>query len=231
MTQNRHAANAPRDGSPRVHSSSTLRECELGQFTDVAERVLMAETQLGDYSYVERHCDIIYAKIGKFCAIASDVRINALTHPMERISQHKITYRPNEFFLYAKIDKEFREVRKAAIVEIGHDVWIGHGAIILPGITIGHGAVIAAGAVVTKDVDAFAVVAGVPAKRIKWRFAKKIRDRILALAWWNWPHDRLAEVVMDMRVLGVEAFLEKYESVEKKGPHQSLRDSFSKGEA
>jgi hypothetical protein len=53
----------------------------------------------------------------------------------------------------------------------------------------------------------------------------------LALAWWNWPHDRLAEVVMDMRVLGVEAFLEKYESVEKKGPHQSLRDSFSNGEA
>ncbi len=211
MEQKRHSANAPRDGSPRVHSSSTLRNCELGQFTDVAERVSMAETVLGDYSYIERHTEIIYANIGKFCAIASDVRINALNHPMERISQHKITYRPNEYFLYAKIDKEFREERKSAIVEIGHDVWIGHGAIILPGLKIGHGAVIAAGAVVTKHVEPFAIVAGVPAKRLKWRFGKKIRSRIIALAWWNWPHDRLAEVVSDMRELKIEAFLEKYE--------------------
>ncbi len=211
MEQKRHSANAPRDGSPRVHSSSTLRNCELGQFTDVAERVSMAETVLGDYSYIERHTEIIYANIGKFCAIASDVRINALNHPMERISQHKITYRPNEYFLYAKIDKEFREERKSAIVEIGHDVWIGHGAIILPGLKIGHGAVIAAGAVVTKHVEPFAIVAGVPAKRLKWRFGKKIRSRIIALAWWNWPHDRLAEVVSDMRELSVEEFLVKYE--------------------
>ncbi len=211
MEQKRHTANAPRDGHPRVHSSSTLRNCDLGQFTDIAERVVMAETTLGDYSYVERHCEIIYASIGKFCAIASDVRINALNHPKERISQHKITYRPNEYFLHAKIDKEFREARKSAVVDIGHDVWIGHGAIILPSLKIGHGAVIAAGAVVTKDVDAFAIVAGVPATRIKWRFARKIRMRIVALSWWDWPHDRLAGVVSDMRNLNVEEFLGKYE--------------------
>jgi phosphonate metabolism protein (transferase hexapeptide repeat family) len=211
VEQKRHSANAPRDGSPRIHSSSLLRDCELGQFTDVAERVLMADTTLGDYSYVERQCEIIYTKIGKFCAIASDVRINALNHPMERISQHKITYRPNEYFLYAKVDKEFREARKAAVVEIGHDVWIGHGAIILPGVRIGHGAVVAAGAVVTKDVEAFAVVTGVPAKRIKWRFKKSIRTRIINLAWWDWPHDQLATAVDDMKMLSVEEFLAKWE--------------------
>ena len=212
VQQIRHAANSPRDGSPRVHSSSTMRNCQLGQFTDVAERVLMADTELGDYSYVERHASIIYSKIGRFCAIAADVRINALNHPMERISQHKISYRPNEYFLYAKVDKEFREARKAASVEIGNDVWIGHGAIILPGLKIGDGAVIAAGAVVSKNVEPFSIVAGVPAKRIKWRFGKKIRARISDLAWWNWTHDRLAEVVADMAALNVEAFLEKYES-------------------
>jgi phosphonate metabolism protein (transferase hexapeptide repeat family) len=139
------------------------------------------------------------------------VRINALNHPMERISQHKITYRPNEYFLYAKVDKEFREARKAAVVEIGHDVWIGHGAIILPGVRIGHGAVVAAGAVVTKDVEAFAVVTGVPAKRIKWRFKKSIRTRIINLAWWDWPHDQLATAVDDMKMLSVEEFLAKWE--------------------
>jgi phosphonate metabolism protein (transferase hexapeptide repeat family) len=211
MEQKRHIANAPRDGSPRVHSSSTLRNCELGQFTDVAERVAMAETTLGDYSYVERQSEINYARIGKFCAIASDTCINALNHPMERISQHKITYRPNEYFLYAKIDKNFREKRKSASVEIGNDVWIGHGVTVLPGLKIGNGAVIAAGAVVTKNVEPYAIVAGVPAQRIKWRFAKKLRTRIAALAWWDWPHDRLADVVVDMRELTVAAFLDKYE--------------------
>ncbi len=212
MNKPRHEINSPRDGSPRVHSSAILRDCELGQFTDVAERVLMADTSLGDYSYIERHSEIIYAQIGKFCAIASDVRINALNHPMNRVSQHKITYRPNEYFLYAKVDKDFREKRKSAVVEIGHDVWVGHGAIILPSVKIGHGAVVAAGAVVTKNVEPYAIVAGVPAKRIKWRFKKSIRERIVQLAWWNWPHEQLATVVEDMRALTVEEFLEKYQN-------------------
>jgi phosphonate metabolism protein (transferase hexapeptide repeat family) len=207
----RHSPKATRDGTPRVHSSAVLRDCKLGRFTDVGERVLIADTVLSDYSYVERHAEIIYARIGKFCAVASDVRINALNHPMERISQHKITYRPNEYFLGAKIDKTFRDERKSTVVEIGHDVWIGHGAIIMPGIVIGHGAVIAAGAVVTKDVAPYAVVAGVPAKQIKWRFRKNIRTRIIKLAWWEWPHDKLAGVVDDMRALKAEEFLKKYE--------------------
>ena len=75
------------------------------------------ESELGDYSYLERHCEVIYASIGKFCAIASDVRINALNHPIERISQHKFTYRPNEYFTGAKIDKAYRESRKRERVE------------------------------------------------------------------------------------------------------------------
>ena len=212
MNKPRHTVNAPRDGNPRIHGSAQLRDCALGQFTDVAERVLMAECSLGDYSYVERQAEAIYTDIGKFCAIASNARINALAHPMERVSQHKITYRPNEYFLGAKIDKDFREGRKAARVSIGHDVWVGHGAIIMPGLSIGHGAVVAAGAVVTKDVAPYAIVAGVPAERIKWRVKKSIRERIISLGWWDWKHDFLAGAVEDMRSLSVEAFLEKYET-------------------
>ena len=207
-----HGNNAPRDGSPRVHSSAQLRDCVLGQFTDVAERVLMAECEIGDYTYVERHAEAIYTRIGKFCAIASNSRINALNHPMERVSQHKITYRPNEYFLFAKVDKEFREARRQAVVEIGHDVWIGHGVIVLPGVKIGHGAVIAAGAVVTRDVAPYEVVGGVPAKHIKWRFPKSIRGRIISLAWWDWPHDKLGGAVTDMRELSPEDFLTKWEA-------------------
>lgn len=206
----RHSATASRDGTPRVHGSASLRNATLGRFTELKERVQFWDSTLGDYSYVERHAEVIYSEIGKFCAIASDVRVNALNHPMERISQHKITYRPNEYFVGAKIDKGFREARLKDAVEIGHDVWIGHGAIVLPGVKIGHGAVVAAGAVVTKDVAPYAVVAGVPARFLKWRFPPEISTRIIALSWWDWEHDRLAAAVDDMRALSVERFLEKY---------------------
>jgi phosphonate metabolism protein (transferase hexapeptide repeat family) len=213
MTQDpgRHNNHAPRDGSPRVHQSAELRECVMGQFTDVAARVLMAECELGDYSYIERGVEAIYTRIGKFCAIAAHARINALGHPVERVSQHKITYRPNEYFLFAKVDKTFREARRQKRVEIGHDVWIGHGAIIMPGVSIGHGAVVAAGAVVTKDVAPYDIVGGVPARHIKWRFAESIRTRIISLGWWDWPHDKLGQAVEDMRALSPDEFLEKWE--------------------
>ena len=167
-------------------------------------------SELGDYSYVERHAQAIYAKIGKFCAIAANACINALEHPVERVSQHKITYRPNEYFLNAKLDKAFRERRRSAMVETGHDVWIGQGAIVMPGVHIGHGAAIAAGAIVTKSVATYAIVAGVPARFLRWRFEPKISERIIAIAWWDWEHDRLAKAIADMQALTVEEFVEKY---------------------
>lgn len=206
----RHSPSATRDGEPHVHGSANLRNASLGRFTELKERVQFWDSELGDYSYIERQSEVIYSVIGKFCAIASDVRLNALDHPMERVSQHKITYRPNEYFLGARIDKTFRDGRIARQVRIGHDVWIGHGVVVMPGVSIGHGAVVAAGAVVTKDVAPHAIVAGVAAKFLKWRFPPEVSARIIALAWWDWDHDRLAKAIPDMQALGAEAFLEKY---------------------
>jgi hypothetical protein len=75
---------------------------------------------------------------------------------------------------------------------------------------VGTGAVVASGAVVTKDVPDYAIVAGVPAKPIKYRFSPEIREKLTALAWWNWEHERLAAALKDFRELAVEAFVEKY---------------------
>ncbi|MEI8145016.1 MAG: hypothetical protein WCH83_06100, partial [Alphaproteobacteria bacterium] len=101
----------PRTGEPSVHQSATLRGTTLGRFTEVKERVALMDVTLGDYSYIERGSEAIYATIGKFCAIAANVRINALMHPMDRISQHKVTYRPNEYFTHAALDSDFRAWR------------------------------------------------------------------------------------------------------------------------
>ena len=96
--QKRHSPTATRSGEPIVHPSAVLRNAKLGRFTEIKERVAFSDAELGDYSYVERQAEVIYAKIGKFCAIAANARINALEHPLERVSQHKITYRANEYF-------------------------------------------------------------------------------------------------------------------------------------
>ena len=93
---------------------------------------------------------------------------------------------------------------------MGHDVWVGHGAIILPGRTIGTGAIVAAGAVVTRDVPPYAIVGGVPAQVIKWRFPEDVAERLVALSWWDWEHDRLRAALEDFRQLTVLEFLEKH---------------------
>ena len=195
---------------PRIHSTAQLKSCKLGRYCEVGERVVLREVAAGDFTYFERNGEAIYTELGKFCSVAANVRINALEHPMERVTMHKVTYRPNEYFRFHGLDNEFRERRRAKRVLIGHDVWIGHGAVILPGVTVGTGAVIGANAVVSKPVAPYQIVAGVPAKVIRFRFAETVRARLLASQWWDWPVEKLAEAIPDMQTLGIEAFLDKW---------------------
>ncbi|MEQ1938651.1 DapH/DapD/GlmU-related protein [Mesorhizobium sp. CN5-321] len=207
-----------RDSEPRIHPTAELKSCRLGRYASIAERVILREVSVGDFSYFERHSEAAYASIGRFCSIAANTRINALEHPLERLTTHKVGYRPNEYFRGIGVDAGFLERRRGRPVTIGHDVWIGHGAVILPGVTVGNGAVIGANAVVRRDVPAFTVVAGVPAKPLRRRFAPETAARIEALAWWNWPPETIARAVPDMQSMTIEAFLDRWEAVASTGP-------------
>lgn len=198
------------DPEPRIHPTAELKSCRLGRYTAIAERVILRDVHVGDFTYFERNGEAIYADIGKFCSIAANTRINALEHPLERVTTHKVSYRPNEYFRYLGVDMAFRERRSAKRVTIGNDVWIGHGAVVLPGVAVGDGAVIGANAVVTRDVAPYAVVAGAPARVVRERFAPEVATRLHALHWWDWPLERLFEAVPDMQKLSVEAFLKKW---------------------
>ncbi|MEI9424493.1 DapH/DapD/GlmU-related protein [Mesorhizobium sp. Cs1299R1N1] len=201
-----------KDPEPRIHPTAEMKGCKLGRYASIGERVVLREVIVGDFSYFERHAEAIYTTIGKFCSIAANSRINALEHPIERLTQHKVSYRPNEYFRWLGVDAAFRDRRRSKAVTIGNDVWVGHGAVILPGIAIGNGAVIGANAVVTRDVPSYTIVAGVPAKPIRPRFAPEIAARIEALAWWDWPVEKLARAVPDMQAMPIEAFLDRWEN-------------------
>lgn len=200
----------PRLGlEPVVHPTARIVDATLGAWTQVGEKTSIVESTVGDYSYLVDHCHVQYATVGKFCSIASHVRINPPNHAMWRASQHHMTYRRVQYRLDEVDDEALFDWRRADHVTVGHDVWMGHGAIVLPGVTVGHGAVIAAGAVVSKDVAPYSIVGGVPAKPIRDRFPIEVQTALLQIAWWDWTRAEIEDRFQDF-MLPIEQFCERY---------------------
>jgi virginiamycin A acetyltransferase len=123
--------------------------------------------------------------IGKYCQLGVDIALHATNHPIGYMT----TYINQNLF-----QGELKQLKKENRIEIGHDVWMGHGVIVVGNVTIGNGAIIAAGSVVTKEVAPYSIVAGVPAKEIRKRFSETIIQEIEALAWWDKSEQELEKI-------------------------------------
>lgn len=199
-----------KETEPFIHEGATVTASRLGRFTEIGQGSRVAFSEIGDYSYCDRYADIANTVVGKFANIASFCRIGPTDHPLETAALHHFLYRSADYWDDEADDADFFARRRARIGAVGHDTWLGHGAVIRPEVTVGHGAVVASLSVVTKDVAPYQIVGGVPARPLRRRQPPEIAERLIALAWWDWSHERLRAALPDFRAMKAEAFLEKY---------------------
>lgn len=172
------------------------RSCRLANHCTVGAKTYLNQTEIGEGTYVGRYNELAFTKIGKYCCLASHIIVVNATHPIrDYVSFHPAFYstRRQAGFTFVKETsfQEFKNVDGYSCI-IGNDVWIGENVTIISGVRIGDGAMIAAGAVVTKDVEPYSIVGGVPAKMIRKRFGESDIDFLLRFQWWNkdssWLH-------------------------------------------
>lgn len=194
---------------PLINENCKLINTKLGEFTEIGIFNFFENVTLDDYSYTGQFCFVQNAEIGKFSNIAAMVRIGPTDHPMERPSLHHFTYRRDMFGFDDKEDEEFFKKRFSRKTYIGHDTWIGHGAIIMPEVTVGNGAIIGSGAVVTRDVEPYSIVVGCPAKPIRKRFSEDIIFKLEQIKWWDWSYEKIKENFNDF-LLDIDSFVNKH---------------------
>lgn len=197
--------------TPWLHPDALIRNTEVGAWTSIGPRCEVFDSTIGDWTYLVKDDQVFNAEIGKFGNIASNVRINPTNHPFWRATLHHFTYRSRCHGLAEEDDSEIFAWRMQHRVTIGHDVWIGHNATLLPGVSVGDGAAIGAGSIVTKDVPAFAIVAGNPARIIRRRVTEEVEAALRRTGWWHWSHAQLKAALPDFRALDAADFAAKYD--------------------
>ena len=173
-----------------IGDDTTIERCTLGKNVAINRRSYINDSMIGDYSYAGINTTMNFTSLGKFCSLARNVDIGGFDHDYKKVTTMPM-FRFQQMKNAAKPNTSHKE-----LCRIGNDVWIAAGAQVLHKVTIGDGAIVGGGAVVTKDVPPYAIVAGVPAKIIKYRFSPEIISRLLEIKWWDWPLD-VIEANMD----------------------------------
>lgn len=164
-----------------IGENSFIQNSLLEDNVQINRSNMIVNSTIGAYSYTGMNTVIKHASVGKFCSISWNVSVSGGGHNYNAITPHPFTQLPSFGIVSDKTDIEIKKI------VIGNDVWIGMNSCILQGITIGDGAVIGAGSVVTKDVPPYSIVAGNPARILKYRFDSEMIDKLLHLKWWDLP--------------------------------------------
>lgn len=175
---------------------SSVRESIVHPSSKIESGSSFYYSSLGRHSFCGYDCEVYHANIGSFTSIANRVVIGGARHPMEWVGMSPVFYKGRD-----SVRKKFSEylLDPAVVTYIGHDVWIGHSAVLLSGIQIGDGAVVGAGAVVTKDVPPYGVVAGNPARLIRYRFDEATISALEEIRWWEFDDESLLKVAPHVR--------------------------------
>jgi phosphonate metabolism protein (transferase hexapeptide repeat family) len=203
----------PMTESPWIHKTAIIKDSRFGAWTVAGQRCEIISSDVLDYAYLMKDADVFNAEVGKFANIASRVRINPVNHPMWRATLHHFTYRAKSHFMDHEDDDadEVSRWRNNNRVMLGPDVWIGHAAIVMPGVSVGTGAIIGSGSVVTKNVADYNIVAGNPARIIRRRVTEDVEAALKRIRWWDWDREKLIAGLNDFRKLDAAAFAKKYD--------------------
>lgn len=181
-------------GDNSIGDFSTIRNSEMGKHTIVQRYCDILRVKVDDYSVIEKNTVIHDAVIGKFCEISWHCSIGGDNHNYKLPSIHHWYW--NKDFGFEQDSnaiggKNFKNKIESEECVIGNDVWIGSGVTVNRKVHVGNGAILGSGSVITKDVPDYAIVGGVPARVIKYRFDEDTIKRLLSVEWWNWPYDVL----------------------------------------
>ncbi len=187
-----------KNSSCTIHAETLTRNVKFEDHVTIEKGCFIGADHIGRYSFIGIHSyvDKNTKSIGRFCSIAMGAKIGLSNHPMEWVSTHPFLYSKKYEFVSENIAVENVKDKKTII---GNDVWIGANVTILAGVTIGDGAVIGANALVTKDVEAYSVTNGIPAKHVKFRFEENVVKKLLEMKWWNWDNEKLKSKISSFR--------------------------------